>query len=73
MQERFLQSHIQETDIWWAQLYLFEEIQFPGFESFNQLSLMVPDLLQVVFMAGGQYLHHSFSVCKQLQIESGKV
>lgn len=56
-----------------ADIYLFEKIQFPGFESFNQSSLMIPDLLQVVFMAGGQYLHHSFSVCKQLQRESGKV
>lgn len=70
MQERFLQSR-QTADIRWAQLHLFEEIQFPILESLNQLSLMVLDLLQVVVMAGDQYLHH-ISVCQQLQTESGK-
>lgn len=46
----------------WTQLYLSEEILFPGVEPREQPSLAVVDLLQAVVMAGGQFLHHSFSV-----------
>lgn len=67
------QPHIEEVaDLLRAWFYLFEEIHFPGTESFNQLSLSVLELFQAVIMAGRQFLHQSFSTCEPLHRGNGK-
>lgn len=48
----------------------FNEGHFPGIDTCNQLSLSVIDLQQVVVVAGGQHIHHSVFVCKQLHREN---
>lgn len=60
------------ADVLRAWFYLFEEIHFPGVESFKQLSLSVLELFQAFVMAERQFLHQSFSTCEQLHGGNGK-
>lgn len=60
------------ADVLRAWFYLFEEIHFPGVESFKQLSLSVLELFQAFVMAERQFLHQSFSTCEQLHRGNGK-